>query len=307
MTADTCPTCGSEKRELRKLVQDDTCLEYGGPSLWDRCTDDWHNQRLTLLPHLGIKTHDIPERRNKVANELVTKNKIKPTGLRARVAAEEQAKTFRMSAALDAENRIGLMLDVSGSMRSELQGKRKIEHLRDAMDGFIKSCDFSTTSVAYETFPSGSQGGDYEDMPFQAFVSGRPLCNDEALLSLDMAQLRANGSTPMHDALETILKKNSLTRGVLVSDGEADSPSDALRIAEQWCEASIQIDCVHIGDQAKGEALLKQIAEMTGGIFIKFENVSSFAKSFKYLSPGYYAMLTSGQVTAEELGAKEIK
>jgi len=242
-----------------------------------------------------------------MTNEIAIKNKIRPTGLRARVAQAEEVKAKRAASVLDADNRIGLMLDVSGSMNNHLQGKRKIEHLKDAMNGFVRSCDFSTTSVAFETFPGGFTDFDFEDTPMQSFVTGRSLCNDEALLLLDMAQLRASGSTPMASAMHVMLSKNALTRGVLVSDGEADSPSEALNIAKQWCEASISIDCVHIGDQANGEALLKQIAEITGGMFIKFENVASFAKSFKYLAPAFYAMLTSGQVGAAELGAREIE
>jgi hypothetical protein len=37
----TCPTCGSDKKELRKLVQlhgDELCPNCQ----WDKCTDDWH-------------------------------------------------------------------------------------------------------------------------------------------------------------------------------------------------------------------------------------------------------------------------
>ena len=51
----------------------------------------------------------------------------------------------------------------------------------------------------------------------------------------------------------------------------------------------------------------RKIASETGGIFIKFSDVNAFSKAFGYLTPSYRAMLTSGSVSASELGAKEIK
>jgi hypothetical protein len=37
-----CPTCGSEDKGIRKLVYDDSMCEYGGPTIWDPCIDEWH-------------------------------------------------------------------------------------------------------------------------------------------------------------------------------------------------------------------------------------------------------------------------
>jgi hypothetical protein len=44
---DKCPTCDSNRPELRKLVADDICHEYGGPTLYDPCQDKWHDTSLT--------------------------------------------------------------------------------------------------------------------------------------------------------------------------------------------------------------------------------------------------------------------
>jgi len=43
MDSRKCPTCGSEN--VPKLVADETCHEYGGPTLWDKCKDAFHDGR----------------------------------------------------------------------------------------------------------------------------------------------------------------------------------------------------------------------------------------------------------------------
>jgi hypothetical protein len=228
-------------------------------------------------------------------------------------------------ASLEMPNRIGMMLDGSFSMCSaEGDGKSKINHLKEACLDFIRSCDFSTTSIAIETFPTSGVEDDDEgawapqnndplahllppgQSPQRSRKSARRgLCNIEAFLQADIDALQACGGTPMAGAMQRSLTTNSLTRGILVSDGEADSAQRAIDIAKQWKEAEIAIDCVHIGRSSSGEALLKEIAELTGGLYIKFDNVSNFSKHFKYLAPAFRAMLTSG--SAGMLGAKEVK
>jgi uncharacterized protein YegL len=119
--------------------------------------------------------------------------------------------------------------------------------------------------------------------------------------------LHADNGTPMGDAMSDVLYSMPVTRCVLVSDGAPNNVTQVYEIAQMYQEAQIPIDCVHIGHSASGEDVLQKIAELTGGKFVKFTNISSFAGAFKYLSPGLYGMLTSGAVTADELGAREIK
>lgn len=183
------------------------------------------------------------------------------------------------------------MLDVSGSM-----GGKKIESLRDAVSGFVTSCDMTDTSVAMEPF------GDSYPSPNRVSLT----CVQPMLMTTAM-MLQSHSNTPMARAMNYVLHEVPITRGVLVSDGEPDSETDAVGSACDFREAGIPIDCVHIGDSTGGEACLKKIAEITGGQYIKFTDVSSFSKSFKYLTPKYYAMLTSGRLDASDLGAKELK
>ena len=189
-------------------------------------------------------------------------------------------------------NRIALCLDISGSMYSEENGKQKIEHLKDACTSFVNSCNFTDTAVGIETFPS--------EVSQQLTTIGGYLISR-------ILTMNGGGATPMSAAMEVILMQHSVTRVVVVSDEEATDGPCSYDVAEKFAEAQVPCDTVHIGHEASGEARLKQIAEMTGGIFIKFDNVANFAKNFKFLAPAFRAMLTSGSVGVEALGAKEVK
>lgn len=220
--------------------------------------------------------------------------------------AETQQATIDAQATM-MENRIALMLDTSGSMAMtdnsasgsnynrfhQKLDKSKIELLREAMQSFVSQCNFGDTSLALETFPFEEE-----------FRLG--LTSFEPILTTTVMSLQAGGGTPLSQAMSYVLGSYSLTRGIIVSDGDADNGPSALDIAGQYAEAGVPLDCVHIGTSSGGEQLLKDIAERTGGIFIKFDNVNNFAKNFSYLTPAKRSQLfLSG--AAGLLGAKEIK
>lgn len=221
----------------------------------------------------------------------------RPKGLHDRIA-KPKTSAEGGAAPETLPNRIALLLDVSGSMGSAegAKGVTKIEALRDAVTGFITACNMADTSLALEPF-----GDDYPSPNRLALTTFRPL------LLTTAASLRDNGSTPLARAMRYALESYSMTRCVLVSDGEPDSADAAYSVAEGYKLSETPVDCVHIGDSTSGEACLRRIAEMTGGVYIKFENITSFSGAFKFLTPGYYGLLRSGGFAAEDLGAKEIK
>jgi hypothetical protein len=205
-------------------------------------------------------------------------------------------------------NRIALLLDCSGSMSGSddynaTVVKSKIDLLKDAMTGFVNACNFGDTALAIETFPSG----DHSESEIGAKSTRVPLTTLHPFLMTSIMMLRAGGGTPMSAAMKYAVGTYSLTRAVIVSDGDADNATAAISEAATYKEAGIPCDTVHIGQSAGGEETLKEIARVTGGMFMKFTDVSSFAKNFRYLTPAFYAQLTSGSVTAAQLGAKEIK
>ncbi len=241
----------------------------------------------------------------KVDTTITTEKRIPvfASKLHQRVAAAQASQQHNVVEAGTLPNRIGLALDVSGSMSgydyhhddkgSIVEDKyTKIELLRNASEAFITSCG-SDTAVAVATFPES-----HVRIPMSAELT---------LAAVEVRSLATLGNTPMAQTLRELLNNEPMTRCVCVSDGEADNPDLAAETAKQYSEAGIQIDTVHIGSSERGEALLRSIAKTTGGLFIKFKDVTQFAQNFKYLTPSLRGLLASGAVDAKALGAEEIK
>ena len=235
--------------------------------------------------------------------------------LQERIANAKAAKESNTST-------IQLLVDCSGSMDALVPGlvsgvqasETRISLLRKAVDSFINETDLAQYQIGIEPFPPTSNG------------HCKPT-NSRALLGVVAAGIEsAYGATPMGAAISRTLNLTPLPeRAIIISDGEATdnaiapfkSPTDFSQVAEYEQDksgASTEIqkrtmpvfDCVHIGDSSSGEETLKEISKLTGGIYMKFKDLDAFKKSFKYLSPKYRAMLTSGN--AKELtGAEEVK
>jgi hypothetical protein len=240
----------------------------------------------------------------------LTGGKLKSTStpFQARV---NQAKASQLDATA-MPNRLCLMLDRSSSMASVADykdrsaSKTKIDLLREAIDNFVNRCDFNNTSLAVETFPPQLE---------------LALTSVGVMITSSVSGLSASGNTPMKACVERCLEKIPMTRGIIVSDGEATDWYDAVynfddvesperhpadTILSKYKQAEIPIDCVHIGDSSSGEERLRRIAKETGGIYLKFTDVKAFASAFAYLTPGYRAMLTDGRMSADQIGAKEV-
>lgn len=248
---------------------------------------------------------DIVKKDDKANNALTSfsKGKLKSTSTPFQQRAKQAQREAENADTLP--NRLCLMLDGSSSMNESADYSKglpsKIHLLHEAIDNFVSRCNFSDTAIAIETFPP--------DVTL-------PLTNIGIHIISTAQSLRASGNTPMHNCVERCLPKLPLTRGILVSDGDAtdwggyyseNKEADADAILLKYKEAGIPIDCVHIGESSGGEELLRRIAKLTGGIYCKFTDVGSFATAFAYLTPGFRAMLTSGRVSAESLGADEIR
>lgn len=242
---------------------------------------------------------------------------------------EDATESFRKAAAtatasqvdklndpLTAANRIAIMADVSGSMDGGAGGntrEAKIDLLKVALTGFLNQVDSDTTSVAIYTFPlRGGLEQMNEEEENDQFGSFQPkgvayrLSFDKTLLQLAVQGLSAGGSTPMHSTMAKVIDELPLTRGIIIGDGEADAPQAALDYARKYAASETVVDCVHIGASSGGERLLKEIASLTGGVYLKFDNVENFSKAFSYLTPERRASLMLPGAAAL-LGAKELK
>jgi Mg-chelatase subunit ChlD len=225
--------------------------------------------------------------------DLTQRNKIniRPGGgLHSRIAQSELQKEIAPpSESIDPskmEHRLGLMLDCSGSMNGE-----SIKQLSLAVQDFISKADFSNTAMAIETFPSSAS-------------SRINLISDKTILWLHCMSFDANGGTPMSEAMIFVKGSYHLTRAIIISDGQPDSPESCKIEARYYKEKEIPIDCIHISESSSGEELLKSIADITGGIYVKFKDTSSFASAMHFLLPETRAQAATLFLTA---GADEVK
>ncbi len=242
----------------------------------------------------------------------LNKGKLKAFGGTPFQQRVNQARASQPDAA-SLPNRLCLMLDRSSSMSSfagavgqSSKDEPKIELLKKAIDDFVSRCDLTNTAIAVETFPASLS---------------LDLTNVSIMITTSVATISASGNTPMRSCVQLCLEKVPMTRGIIVSDGEAtdwhcyDLGDDGEEVATstkdellaKYKASQTPIDCVHIGDSSSGEELLRRIARETSGIYLKFTDVNAFSKGFSYLTPGYRAMLTDGRVDAAQLGATEVR
>lgn len=221
-------------------------------------------------------------------------------GLHSRIASKQMLG--EVQAKVDAKtlpNRLAIVADFSGSMGSpadyrDTSAKTKLQLLGDAVQDFAMRSDPQTTAIAVESFPRGFR---------------IELTNDKNEVWMRMFNLSTIGDTPMGEGLAEALAHHSPTRAMLISDGEQTDGDACFTQAEIYKQREIIIDCVHIGDSSRGEDTLRRIAQITGGLYIKFRDVSSFSENFHYLLPGEREAI-AGMLPYEAeklLGANEVK
>jgi Mg-chelatase subunit ChlD len=224
----------------------------------------------------------------------------------------EAQKQQESSDATALPNRIVLLLDCSGSMNSMVtKTQRRIDILKDAVLDFASSCQLGVDSaIGIKTLPD-NQTLELETGLHKVHVFS--------------AILEPTGGTPLQEFVERVAREFPLTRAIIVSDGQAtdwhprydtdEEGSDKglveevkkSKAIEPYLEMQIPIDCIHISEDESGEELLKAIAEATGGIFIKFKDVGKLLRGLRFLTPAARLRLTDGRVSANELGADELK
>lgn len=232
---------------------------------------------------------------------IVKGNKITVQGgLHARLASQKMMPPAEQINPTTLPNRIAIVGDLSGSMDSsasgrwDSQGSSKLTLLKDAVQDFSLRSDNTTTAIAFESFPQGFR---------------IDLTADKNEVWMKIMSVRTLGDTPMGSGMRAALESHSPTRCVLISDGEATDGEESYKAAHLYRERELICDCVHIGASTAGEERLKKIAEITGGMFMKFTNVSSFAENFHYLLPGEREAI-AGMLPydiAKLLGADEVK
>ena len=190
-------------------------------------------------------------------------------GLHSRLKAAEVLKEIAPQAdPRTLPNRLSIICDFSGSMDEGVSGswsldsrKTKLDLLKEAVQDFALRSNPNDTALAVESFPRGFR---------------IDLTSDTQSVYMRMLGGGTLGSTPMSEGMYGALDNHAPTRAMLISDGDHDPGDDPFRAAEKYKSKEIIIDTVHIGDSSRGEEALKRIAKITGGMYLKFKDVSSF-------------------------------
>jgi Mg-chelatase subunit ChlD len=177
-------------------------------------------------------------------------------------------------------NKLGILFDDSGSMSHQM------DLAKEATESFLQSCNKNDTAVALYGFS-----------PQRRYK----LTNDMISLALLAKEFHADQGTPLYTTLEEMLEKESMTRGVIFSDGEptdhANKDVENMDVIDRFVNRKIPIDTIFLGyETANGAKVLKEIADRTGGIFMHFTSGSNFAKALKYLAPGFRGMLMNQEI-----------
>lgn len=163
-------------------------------------------------------------------SDIITQPQNKPTIRRTKVIK------YNKETQSEADARPILLLDVSGSMHQCVNGKRKIDILRETVTNFtgVRMFAFSTYTEEIKYIPEPQEDTDLTN----AFIHLKPIINKDTNL-------------------------------VLVSDGEPNNNESSLKEGESL---GIPVNVVFIGNMgSSGEEFMKKLARLTNGREITVE------------------------------------
>jgi Mg-chelatase subunit ChlD len=205
----------------------------------------------------------------------------------------------------DAKERIRIIFDDSGSMSEQ------IENAKEGVIEFYRNCIPNQTAVAVQML-------DAKHPEIEALNTNLI----EAATLLKQAAPGLGGTPLFSTSMAAFALSPKPTRMVIFTDGEAgdslaseemieleDGPMSAYQkrsanvLIARARELSCPIDTVFFGPEQYHEqsiALLKYLAERTGGYFLHFDpSKVNFKTAFKYLAPVNRLMLASESVRKE--------
>lgn len=206
----------------------------------------------------------------------------KGTSLASAVAKDSSKPTGTASAT----ETLMVVLDTSGSMRTEVAGARSRMHAAiSAGDGLIAASSQLShigavafnSEVAEIIPPNTIRGLLREKLPgFHKHEGGTAFA---PALKAAIAQILVH-------------RWGTVKRIIFLSDGEdMGDLYDLNREVEVCVGAKIIIDTVFFGDTEEGQATLKMMSDKTGGIFVHAKDADQLRKSFLALEAGVRGLL----------------
>jgi Ca-activated chloride channel homolog len=186
---------------------------------------------------------------------------------------------------------VAIILDASGSMKAEQNGKSQMQIAKDAIEDFVSNLP-EKTNVSLTIYGYEGSGSDKDkQLSCKSIKEIYPLKKyDNTEFQSALSQVEPKGWTPIAASLKqagkTLENLNSDTNTnviYLVSDGEETCDGDPAKAAEQLVSTNIQ-PIINVIGFAVGEdqrKQLEQVAEAAKGRYIQANNQQELVSEFK--------------------------
>jgi len=182
-----------------------------------------------------------------------------------------------------------VILDSSGSMAQQLEGRSKMAWAKEAFDAILKRLDQQNVALALRAygFDTSLPKTPEASCPNTELLTPFEDASRQAL-SRTVQNLHPYGYTPIADSLRLAgddLKPHpgKLPRILLISDGEETCGGDPAAVAKALCEQGIamRVDVVGFDLDAKSRDQLKAVAEAGCGQYFDAKNASGLLEQLQ--------------------------
>lgn len=181
-----------------------------------------------------------------------------------------------------------LAIDTSGSMSDHFDQKQKIESAKKAIEVILRSSDKEKTDYTVVQF----------EMDAKEIHDG--FSNRYGSVLRSTKSLTPGGGTDIREAIREslvrLLGSQGKSRIILLTDGRSCNNNPVvIQEARVAAEQNVIIDTVGFGNSyGIDEELLKEIARITNGKYIKADSTKALMDGFKALETRFRFMLTVG-------------
>jgi len=181
-----------------------------------------------------------------------------------------------------AQERAMVVLDASGSMWGQVDGRAKIDIARDAVDELYRNWEKTDGVDAGLTIYGHRRKGDCTDIELVAEIG--PINGKK--ISTILNGIKPKGKTPLSDAVllaaESMQYEEVKATVILVSDGIETCGADPCEIGKRLEATGVDFTAHVIGFDVSAEAdraQLRCLAENTGGVFTTASNADELMQS----------------------------
>ncbi|GHA16227.1 hypothetical protein GCM10008090_27540 [Arenicella chitinivorans] len=175
-----------------------------------------------------------------------------------------------------------VVLDASGSMWGQVDGRPKIELVREAFGALVDDWEAQPVDAGLIVYGHRTKG-DCRDIQ----IIAQPGPVDAAQLKQSVAQLNPKGKTPLGDAVRMAAEQLKLTEQkatvILLSDGRETCDADPCKVGLELEETGVDFTAHVIGldiEKEQDKRQLKCLADNTGGKYIDVHSARELNDAF---------------------------